>query len=134
MNSKKSGGNAGFVARISILLFLLACVGGAFAYDRAVLIPAGSAGVDRIADACLKSDASRESVKQAAGCEPKAVETLGKYELETYHFGRILPNLQGWTIDVLYKDEKVVESFSGGISEANRSLYETDVEKEEQGE
>lgn len=123
MNSGKTRGSSGFVARISILLVLLACVGGAFAYDRLVLIPAGSEAVDRIAAACVDPAASKESIQKIAGRDASSMESLGVYEMESYRFGRILPNLQGWSIDVVYKDGIVVESFKGGITDANKRLY-----------
>jgi hypothetical protein len=123
MNSKQKS-STGFIIRISVLLLFLAVVGGAFAYDRLVLLPAGDAAVDKIVNACLDSAANKESVREAAGREPDSVETAGMHEIENYRFGRILPNLESRDVSVLYVDGKVVESFRGGISDADRRLYE----------
>lgn len=124
MNSKKSPYNTGFIIRISVLLLLLVVVGGSFAYDRLVLLPAGNAAVDRIVKVCLDSSADKAAVHEAAGCEPESLQTAGMHEIEDFRFGRILPNLESRDVSVVYVDGKVVESFRGGISDSDRRAYE----------
>jgi hypothetical protein len=122
MNTKsKSPFGPAFFIRIGVLALLLLVIGGAFAYDRLVLVPTGKETVDRVFDACKSPQADKASVHKAAQCEPTSTETVGSFEVENYSFGRILPNLQGHKVSVVYRDGKVVESFQGGITDADRA-------------
>ena len=108
------------MVRLGVLLLLLVLIGGAFVYDRFVLVPAGEETVKRVADVCLQKNATRDQVQAAAGIAPTSTETLGIYEVENYSFGRILPNLPGYTISVIYQDGNVTESITPGISDEER--------------
>lgn len=123
MSSKsKSAYGPSFFIRISVLSVLLLGIGGAFAYDRLVLIPSGKEAVDRVMDACKDFSIDRAAVHKAAGCEPTATETIGDYQIDDWHFGRILPNLTGYKVSVVYnKNGSIVESHRKGISDADRS-------------
>lgn len=122
MSSKsKSAYGTSFFIRLGVLLFLLLGVGGAFAYDRMVLVPAGEKAVDSIVNACTAGTPDRSAVHAAAGCEPTSTEPVGGYQIDDWSFGRILPNLPGHKVSVVYKDEKVSEVFRGGISDAERT-------------
>ena len=122
MNAKsKSAYGLSFFIRIGVLLFLLVVVGGAFAYDRFVLVPAGEQGVDRIINACpTTGNVERAAVLKAAGCEPTSTETAGRYQIDDWTFGRILPNLAGHKVTVLYLNGQVTETIRGGISDEDR--------------
>ncbi len=121
-NSKNPYGTSFFI-RMGVLLLLLLGVGGAFAYDRLVLVPAGKEAVNRVVNACMDPGADKSAVHAAAGCKPTYIETAGQYEIADYSFGRILPNLEGYKVTVVYLDGKVAESFRGGISDADRAEY-----------
>ena len=123
--SKKSESPYGpsFFIRMGVLLFLLVVVGGSFAYDRLVLVPAGEEAVQRVVDACMDANADRAAVHKAAGCEPTATEKNGTHEIEDFNFARILPNLEGYKVSVLYEDGKVTETIKGGITDADRSAF-----------
>ena len=108
---------------MGVLLLLLLIVGGGLAYDRLVLIPGGKDAVDRVIKACSDSSAERAAVHKAAGCEPTATQTSGSYEIEDWNFGRILPNLEGYKVSVIYRDGKVVETYRGGIPDKDRATY-----------
>ena len=124
MNKKsKSAYGPSFFIRMGVLLLLLLIVGGGLAYDRLVLIPGGKDAVDRVIKACSDSSAERAAVHKAAGCEPTATQTSGSYEIEDWNFGRILPNLEGYKVSVIYRDGKVVETYRGGIPDKDRATY-----------
>lgn len=124
MNKKSdSPYNASFFIRMGVLLFLLLVIGGAFAYDRLVLVPNGKDAVDRVAAACMDSNADRAAVHAAAGCEPTSTAKSGTSEIEDFNFGRILPNLEGYKVSVLYENGKVVETIKGGIGDADRDAF-----------
>ena len=125
MNTKSNSPfGPSFFIRIGVLAVLLLGIGGAFAYDRLVLVPTGKETVDRVFDACKSTEADRASVHKAAGCEPTSTETVGVYDIENYSFGRILPNLQGHAVSVVYRDGKVAESFRGGMTDDDRATLQ----------
>ncbi|QEG20556.1 hypothetical protein [Mariniblastus fucicola] len=124
MNSKSdSSYGASFFIRIAILLVLLVGIGGAFAYDRMVLLPAGKEAVDRVVEASGQAGANRTAVHEAAGCEPTSSETAGDYLIEDWSFSRILPNLEGYKVTVVYLDDQVAETFRGGIRDSEREEF-----------
>jgi len=119
-NSNKSSGTS-FLIRVAVLLLFLLVAVGAYAYDRYVLMPSGKTTVDRVMDACMVQGADKSAVHAAAKCEPTSSETAGVYELEDYSFGRILPNLPGYRVTVVYLDDKVAETYRGGITDSERA-------------
>jgi len=121
MSNSKSAYGPSFFIRMGVLLVLLLGVGGAFAYDRMVLVPGGNDAVDRIMTACKDLSADKDAVHKAAGCEPTATETIGNYQVDDWSFGRILPNLEGPKVSVVYLDGKVTEAFRAGIKDAERA-------------
>jgi len=123
MNAKSgSSNNVAFFIRIGVLLAVLLAVGGAFAYDRMVLVPRGKEAVDRVVAACEPLTVERTTVHKAAGCEPTASENVGAYQVDDWSFGRILPNLAGHKVSVVYLNGKVSEVYDGGISDSDREL------------
>ena len=125
MNKKsKSAYGPSFFIRMGVLLLLLLIVGGGLAYDRLVLIPSGKEAVDRVVTACTNPSADRAAVHKAAGCDPTATEKAGLYEIEDWNFGRILPNLEGYKVTVVFhQDGNVVETYRGGITDKDRATY-----------
>lgn len=121
MSNSKSAYGPSFFIRMGVLLVLLLGVGGAFAYDRMVLLPSGNDAVDRVMTACKDLSADRAAVHKAAGCEPNATETIGDYQIDDWSFGRILPNMEGPKVSVLYLNGKVTESYRKGIKDAERA-------------
>ena len=119
--SKKPAYGTSFFIRMGVLLFLMLVMGSAFAYDRFVLVPGGEDAVDRVVKACMDPEAKRPAIIEAAGCEPTSSETAGDYQIDDWSFGRILPNLQGHKVTVIFRNDKVAESFRGGISDAERA-------------
>ena len=122
-SKSKSAYGPAFFIRTGVLLFLLLVMGGALAYDRLVLVPGGEDAVDRVVNASTPDDAKRSAIIEAAGCEPSSSETIGEFRIDDWTFGRILPNLQGHKVTVIfYNDsERVVESIRGGMDEAERA-------------
>ena len=120
-SKSKSAYGTSFFIRMGVLLFLLLVIGGAFAYDRMVLVPGGKDAVDRVVEACLSPGANRPAIIEAAGREADTSETAGEYQIEDWSFGRILPNLQGHKVTVIFKEDEVVESIRGGISDTERA-------------
>ena len=122
MNAKSDSpkNNKAFKIRMSILLLVMLAVGGAFAYDRLVLVAAGKAAVDRIVAAC-DSNEDRTAVHKAAGCEPTTTEKIGPYQLDNWVFGRIASHLPGHKVSVVFRDEQVGEVYSGGITRVERA-------------
>jgi len=118
-NSKSAFGPAFFI-RIGVLGVLLLGVGGAFAYDRLVLVPAGEQAVERVVEACKDLSAERAAVIKAAGSEPTSTETFGIYQIDDWNFGRILPTLDGYKVSVVYNNGLVTEYYRAGISDAER--------------
>lgn len=121
MSNSKSAYGPSFFIRMGVLLVLLLVVGGAFAYDRLVLMPSGNDAVNRIMTACKDLTADRAAVHKAAGCEPTATETIGIYQVDDWHFSRILPNLTGPKVSVIYNNGKVSEAIRTGLTDAERA-------------
>lgn len=124
MNKKsKSAYGPSFFIRMGVLVLLLLIVGGGLAYDRLVLVPGGKDAVDRVIKACSDSTADRAAVYKAAGCDPTATQTSGRYEIEDWNFGRILPNLEGYRVTVIFDGDQVVETYRGGMPDEDRETF-----------
>lgn len=123
--SKKSDSPYGtaFLIRVGVLLAVLLLVGAGVAYDRFILVPSGEDAVERVMQACADANAQQSAVRKAAGCDPTSTEKAGMYEIDDWKFGRILPNLEGYKVSVVYLDGIVAETYRGGISDADRATF-----------
>jgi len=111
-----------FFVRMGVLLFLLLVVGGLFAYDRFVLVPGGEAAVERVVSE-FADGGDRASIKKAAGRKPNSTETIGGFEVDHWHFGRILPTMTGYKVSVVYQDGRPTDALRGGVSEESRETF-----------
>ena len=109
--------------RLVVLLAILAIVASAFAYDRFVLLAAGKTATENIVKACSDLSADQATVHKAAGSEPQSTEKIGEHVVEHWSYDRLFPNLRGYKISVVYLNGTVVESYPGGIMDAEREYF-----------
>lgn len=123
---KKSKYDTAFFIRLGILIPLLLLVGGGMAYDRLVLVPHGQKKVAEIIATKNPGDGSAEAlIEKTAGKAPSEKQTVGKYEIHEYRFGRVLPNLAPHICTIVFSNGNLVESYAGTMPDDERALLET---------
>ena len=115
--SKKSKYDTAFFVRIGILVPLLLLMVGGMVYDRAVLIPHGEKKVAEIMKAELLDDINAQAaVEKVAGQAPAETKTVGKFTVQEYRFGRILPFLKPHVCTAIFSEQGIlVETYSGSV-------------------
>lgn len=120
---KKSKYDTAFFIRIGILVPLLLLVAGGMAYDRLVLVPHGEKKVAEIIETKNPGDGNAEAmIEEKAGKSPSDKQTIGKFNVHEYRFGRILPNLAPHICTVVFCDGHLVESYAGKMPESDLAL------------
>lgn len=123
---KKSKYDTAFFIRIGILVPLLLLVAGGMAYDRLVLVPHGDKKVAEIIATKNPGDGNAEAlIQEKAGRSPSDKQTIGKFDVHEYRFGRILPNLAPHICTVVFCDGHLVESYAGTMPDDEIALLKT---------
>lgn len=122
-SKKKSKYDTAFFVRIGILVPLLLLVAGGMAYDRLVLVPHGEKKVAEIIATKNPGDGNAEAlVQEAAGKAPSDTQTIGKFTVQEYRFGRILPNLAPHICTVIFSGGHIVEAYAGKMPDDEVAL------------
>jgi len=124
--SKKSSYGPAFFIRLSVLLLVAIIVGGGMLYDRAVLVPRADAKIKEIVKKKSQgSEDSREIIADIAGMKPSSSEQIGVSTVHEFRFGRVVPFLAPRICTVVFsKDGRIVESYTGPISDVDRQALE----------
>lgn len=123
---KQSKYDTAFFVRMGILIPLLLLFAGGMAYDRLVLVPHGEKKVAEIIAVKNPGDGNAEAmIQKAAGKSPAQKQTVGKYNVHEYRFGRILPMLAPHICTIVFCDGHLVESYAGTMPEDELALLKT---------